>query len=133
MGKSVIRVVAAVIERDGRYLLTQRKKTAVLPLLWEFPGGKVEDDESEQDALLREVIHRIGVEVEIGDRIGEHFHEYSAYDVHMSLYACKLPDGAKPEPVGVNEISWAASNELEKYEFPPADQKTMDRLLGMTN
>jgi len=133
MGKPVIQVVAAVIERDGRYLLTQRKETAVLPLLWEFPGGKVEEGESEADALVREVEHRIGVFVVVGQKIGENMHQYGAYDVHISLYACTLPASATPQPVGVNEISWAASGELERYEFPPADQKTMDRLLGFTN
>lgn len=133
MAKEVIRVVAAVIERDGSYLLTQRKETAVLPLLWEFPGGRVEAGENDRDALVREVEHRIGVRIEVGKEIGEHMHEYRSYDVHMSLFACKLPEGAEPRPVSVNEISWAKSTELDKYEFPPADQRTMDRLLGFTN
>ena len=62
MGKDVIRVVAAVIEREGRYLITQRNAGAVLPLLWEFPGGRVESNESEEDALKREVKMRIGAE-----------------------------------------------------------------------
>ena len=56
-----IRVVAAVIERGGHYLITQRRATAVLPLSWEFPGGRVEDGETDHDALRREVRHRIGV------------------------------------------------------------------------
>ena len=55
-----IRVVAAVIERDGRYLITQRRPTAVLPLLWEFPGGRVEAGETDTHALKREVLHRLG-------------------------------------------------------------------------
>ena len=54
-----IRVVAAVIEREGRYLITQRRPTAVLPLLWEFPGGRVEDSETDAAALKREVRHRL--------------------------------------------------------------------------
>ncbi len=133
MPNPVIRVVAAVVERDGRYLLTQRQETAVLPLLWEFPGGRVEEGESEHEALVREVEHRIGVTVEILDRIGENVHEYRDYDVHLSLFACTIPAGATPKPVSVNEISWANSSELERYEFPAADQKTMDRLLGIAN
>ena len=133
MVKKVIRVVAAVIERDGCYLLTQRQETAILPLLWEFPGGRVESDETEEEALIREVEHRIGTAVSVGERIGEHHHEYRSYDVHMSLYACTLPEGVEPRPLSVNEISWAKSTELEKYDFPPADQQTMDRLLGFTN
>jgi len=53
-----IRVVAAVIEREGRYLITQRRPTAVLPLLWEFPGGRVEESETDAAALKREVRQR---------------------------------------------------------------------------
>jgi 8-oxo-dGTP diphosphatase len=133
MPKQLIRVVAAVIEREGRYLITQRKPTAVLPLLWEFPGGRVEEGESETQALVREVKGRIGSEVAVFEKLGDHFHEYEAYDVLMSMYACALPRGAEPTPVGVNEVRWVASEELERYEFPPADQSSMSKLLGVTN
>lgn len=133
MAKKLIRVVAAVIERDGRYLITQRKPTAVLPLLWEFPGGRVEDGESETQALIREVKHRIGSEVAVFEKLGDHFHEYEAYDVLMSMFACTLPRGAEPAAVGVNDVRWVASEDLETYEFPPADQSSMSKLLGVTN
>ena len=76
MGKEVIRVVAAVIEHEGRYLITQRQANAVLPLLWEFPGGRVEPGEDEAVALKREVRGRIGVDVVVGAKLGEHLHEY---------------------------------------------------------
>ena len=133
MAKKLIKVVAAVIERDGRYLITQRKPTAVLPLLWEFPGGRVEDGESETSALVREVVGRIGSEVSVFEKLGDHFHEYDAYDVLMSMFACSLPKGAEPRAVGVNEVRWVTSEELEDYEFPPADQSSMSKLLGVTN
>jgi 8-oxo-dGTP diphosphatase len=74
MEKEVIRVVAAVIEHDGRYLITQINAIDVLPLLWEFPGGRVEPGESVTHALLREVRGRIGVEVIAGAKIVEHVH-----------------------------------------------------------
>jgi 8-oxo-dGTP diphosphatase len=61
-----IRVVAAVIEREGSYLITQRRPAAVLPLLWEFPGGRVEEGETDTAALKREVLHRLGVDIEVG-------------------------------------------------------------------
>ena len=56
----LIRLVAAVIERDGRYLITQRRSTAVLPGLWEFPGGRVEDGETDEQALSRELARTAG-------------------------------------------------------------------------
>ena len=64
--KPHIRVVAAEIERDGRYLITQRRPVASLPLLWEFPGGKVEPGEPDASALARELLEKIGLEGEVG-------------------------------------------------------------------
>jgi 8-oxo-dGTP diphosphatase len=133
MGKRVIRVVAAVIERDGCYLITQRKESAVLPLLWEFPGGRVEATEGDATALFREVRHRLGVSVDIEGKLGEHVHEYEAYDVHLTLFSCTLPLGIEPTAVSVKEVRWVPSGRLDDYEFPPADQSTMSKLLGISN
>jgi 8-oxo-dGTP diphosphatase len=131
MAKEVIRVVAAVIEHDGRYLITQRNANAVLPLLWEFPGGRIESDERETEALLREVKGRIGVEIVIGDKLGEHVHDYTAYQVQLTMYSCKLPAEARPYPATVADLRWVTSRELLDYDFPPADEKTMSKLLGL--
>ena len=130
MGK-IIRVVAAVIAQDGRYLVTQRRPSAVLPLLWEFPGGRVEPDESETGALLREVKGRIGVEVVVGAKLGEHFHDYTTYQVQLTMYSCKLPAEARPYPATVADLRWVTSREFLDYDFPPADEKTMSKLLGL--
>ena len=132
MAKEVIQVVAAVIESDGRYLITQRNANAVLPLLWEFPGGRVEPNESEVGALKREVKGRIGIDVEVGGKLGEHLHEYSHYDVHLTLYSCRLIQGQSPYPASVNDLRWVTSREFLDYDFPPADEKTMSKLLGLT-
>ena len=131
MANEVIRVVAAVIEREGRYLLTQRTPTAVLPLLWEFPGGRVEPGETDIAALEREVEGRIGLRVAVFDKIGEHVHVYDGYDVAMTMFACALPAGAEPRAVGVNDVRWVRSQDLDKYPFPPADQQSMAKLLNI--
>ncbi|HEV7559488.1 MAG TPA: (deoxy)nucleoside triphosphate pyrophosphohydrolase [Kofleriaceae bacterium] len=123
--------VAAVIEHDGRYLITQRNTNAVLPMLWEFPGGRVEQDESETGALLREVRGRIGVEVIVGTKLGEHVHDYTSYQVHLTMYSCKLPAEARPYPATVADLRWVTSREFLDYDFPPADEKTMSKLLGL--
>jgi len=131
MGKEVIRVVAAVIEEGDRYLIVQRMPYAVLPLLWEFPGGQVEMDESAEEALIREVHWRIGVDVEVAAKLGQHVHEYEKYDVHLAMFACRLPAGAQPKTVNVNDLRWVKSAEMPDYEFPPADEQTMSKLLGL--
>lgn len=124
-------MVAAVIEREGLYLIAQRMPYAVLPLLWEFPGGQLEMDESHEDALIREVAWRIGIEVDIVDKLGDHIHEYEHYEVHLALFSCRLGAGVEPRAVNVNEIRWVKSSELRDYQFPPADEQTMTKLLGL--
>ncbi|MFZ5891728.1 MAG: (deoxy)nucleoside triphosphate pyrophosphohydrolase [Myxococcota bacterium] len=124
-----IRVVAAIIERSGRYLITQRRPYAVLPLLWEFPGGRVEEGESDRDALRREVLHRVGVGVEPGKLVSFVSHPYERYTVDLYLYECTLLDG-EPHAVNVNDFRWATSAEFDQLEFTPADEASMSRLLG---
>ena len=124
-----IRVVAAIIERGGRYLITQRRPTAVLPLLWESPGGRVEDGEGDRDALRREVLHRIGVGVEPGKLVSFVSHPYERYVVDLYLYECQLLEG-EPSPVNVNDFRWATSAEFDQLPFTPADEASMSKLLG---
>ena len=125
-----VRVVAAVIPRADRYLITQRRPTAVLGGLWEFPGGKVEEGESEEDALKREVRERVGVDAEVGICIGRRTHDYDGYSVDLSLYQARIQESADPQPVRVADCKWVKSAEFENYRFPAADQATMDLLLG---
>ena len=125
-----IRVVAAVIEHGGRYLITQRRATAVLPLLWEFPGGRVEEGESDAAALKREVQHRLGVDIQTGKLISFVSHPYEHYVVDLYLYEGRLLDG-QPSVVNVSDFRWVASDEFEAYPFTPADEASMSQLLGI--
>lgn len=124
-----IRVVAAVIERGGHYLITQRRATAVLPLSWEFPGGRVEDGETDRDALRREVRHRIGVDIAPGKLMSFVSHPYERYVVDLYLYECELLQG-EPSSINVNDFRWVESSEFDRYPFTPADEASMSRLLG---
>ena len=125
-----LRVVAAVIAREDRYLITQRRPQAVLAGLWEFPGGKVEEGETDAHALAREVRERVGVEVTVGACIGRRTHDYDGYSVDLALYQAQFQGDAEPSAVRVADCRWVASSEFEKYRFPAADQATMDLLLG---
>ena len=125
-----IRVVAAVVEKDGRYLITQRRPTAVLPLLWEFPGGRVEGSETDAGALKREVRHRLGVGIEVGQLISFVSHPYERYVVDLYLYECRLL-GGDPTVQNVNAFKWVTSAEFDQYPFTPADEASMNKLLGV--
>ena len=126
-----IRVVAAVLEKDGRYLITQRRATAVLPLMWEFPGGRVEDGETDANALKREVRHRLGADIDVGKLISFVSHPYEHYVVDLFLYECALV-GTTLEARNVHAFKWVASSEFDQYPFTPADEASMNKLLGVT-
>lgn len=126
-----IRVVAAVIEQQGRYLITQRRLTGVLAGLWEFPSGKVEAGESDEDALRRELRERVGVDVEVGRSTARRSHRYDGYVVDLVLYHATILPGEEPRPIRVADLCWVQPQELENYAFPPADQATTDLLLGL--
>jgi len=128
---TTIRVVAAVIAKEGRYLITQRRPAAVLPLLWEFPGGRVEPGESDADALKREVHHRISVQIEVGELISYVSHPYEHYVVDLHLYECRVVSG-ELRAVNVQDFRWVASDEFDQYPFTPADEASMNKLLGLT-
>ena len=129
--RRTIRVVAAVIQKNERYLITQRRKTAVLPLMWEFPGGKVEEGEADAAALRREVLERLGVEIEVGQLISFVSHPYEHYTVDLHLYECKLKS-ENLHAKAVNDFKWVTSSEFDQYTFTPADEASMNKLLGVT-
>lgn len=128
--RAKIRVVGAMIERDGRYLITQRPPRASLPLLWEFPGGKVEPGETDEEALARELREEMAIVVAVAERVVHVEHAYEQYDIDFCVYRCQLRDGAI-QHLRVHDHRWVRAEELDDYEFPAADEKTIARLLDL--
>lgn len=132
MARRRVRVVGAMIERNGRYLITQRPPTASLPLLWEFPGGRVEEGESDEEALRRELREEMAIDVQVDGKTMHVEHAYADYDIDFRVYRCKL---LTPEEeirhIRVYTHRWILPGELDAYEFPAADQKTLERLLNI--
>jgi 8-oxo-dGTP diphosphatase len=126
-----IRVVTAVIEQQGRYLITQRRHTGRLGGLWEFPSGKVEPGETDEAAIKRELRERVGVDVGIGGPKARRTQHYVGYSVDLILYEASILPDQEPRSLHVADFRWVAPQELEQYAFPPADQATTDLLLGM--
>lgn len=130
MASRQVVVVGALIEQDGQYLITQRSPLGSLPLLWEFPGGKVEAGESDEAALSRELLERTGLTVEVGDRAMHVQHAYPAYDIDFRVYRCRLTGGTL-DTRRVHDHRWVGPAEFDRYEFPAADQRTFELLLGL--
>lgn len=123
-----VRVVSAEIEVDGRYLITQRSAQAVLPLLWEFPGGRVRDGESDHAALLRCLAERLGVAAEVDEQLLQVEHTYPDYELTLAVYRVSLR-GA-PWARRVADLRFVPLEELGRYPFPPADRATVALLLS---
>ena len=111
---SRIRVVAAMIEQDGRYLITQRRPTARLPLLWEFPGGRVEENETDEAALARELLEEMEIAVDVGDRVMHVQHSYPSYDLDFRVYRCRILRGQIVHK-RVHDHRWVTSTEMKQY------------------
>lgn len=124
-----IRVVSAEIQRDGRYLITQRSAHAVLPHLWEFPGGRVRAGETDREALVRALGDRLGVEVRPMQRVMEVSHDYPDYTVTLAVWRCEI-GAEEPQAQAVAGLAWVAPDDFADYPFPGADQKTVDLLLS---
>jgi 8-oxo-dGTP diphosphatase len=113
-------VVAALVREAGRVLVSRRRADQAMPLLWEFPGGKVEPGEAPEAALAREVREELGCDVRVG-RIHEVvFHAYADFDLYMLVYACSITAGT-PEPIEVAEVAWVEAARLPELELLPAD------------
>jgi mutator protein MutT len=112
-------VSAAVIERDGRYLVTRRQRGVHLEGYWEFPGGKCEPGESLQDCLRRELQEELGSDAMPGAELLAVSHDYADRTIELHFIACRLID--TPIPRLGQEMRWVTATELGGMNFPPAD------------
>ena len=125
-----ILVVAALIEKDGRILLSQRHPDDPLANLWEFPGGKVEADETPPQALARELREELGVDAEVGEPWSFVHHRYPGKDVLILVYRATITGGT-PRPLAVAAVAWFTLAEAAKLAMPAADQPLLARLLAL--
>jgi 8-oxo-dGTP diphosphatase len=123
----MIQVVAAVICRDGKILITRRPDTVHLPGLWEFPGGKVEQGETLKAALMREIREEVGLDVIVFNQCLSIEHEYPRKSVQLHFFNCAIVAG-EPRAIQVAEFNWAAPPELVAYPFPEADREIILQL-----
>ena len=114
-------VVAALIWRDNKFMACQRPAHKARGLLWEFAGGKVEPGESGVDALIRECKEELGVTVSVGRVFFDVVHEYPDLLVHLTVYNAEIVDG-EPLKLEHNDIRWITADEIDEYEFCPADK-----------
>ena len=128
--QAAIVVTAAVIERDGAFLLTRRLEGTHLEGHWEFPGGKCEPGETLEECLARELREELGVEASVGGEVFSVRHAYAQRTVQLHFFACEIR-GAPTAMLG-QQMRWVPRGELAALPFPEADAALIARLSGVS-
>ena len=113
-------VVAAIIMRDNYFLLAKRNKNKYMGLKWEFPGGKVEENETFKEALSREILEELNVNIDIHNKIAEESYRDDQINIILHYFLCSIHD----EDISLSEheaIEWVKKEDFANYEFVPGD------------
>lgn len=125
----IINVVAAVIrDEEGRILITQRNLKKAQGGLWEFPGGKIESEETKEHAIVREIKEELDVDIEYKDYLAEKVFEYPEKTINLIALECKKING-EIRLLEHEAYAWVDEKELNDYEFAPADLFIIEKLL----
>jgi A/G-specific adenine glycosylase len=120
-------VTAAVIRRDGQVLLAKRPSRGLLGAMWEFPGGKIEPDETLEACLRREILEELGVEIGVGQSFGVYRHAYTHFRITLHAFLCELTAG-EPVPLEAAELAWVDPGELARYPMGKVDRQIARKL-----
>jgi A/G-specific adenine glycosylase len=120
-------VTAAILQRDGKILLARRPSKGLLGGMWEFPGGKVEQGESLESCLEREIREELGVNIRVGEQFGIYQHAYAHFRITLHAFVCELTDG-EPAPIEAAELAWVFSSKFVDYPMGKVDRQIAERL-----
>jgi len=123
----MVDVVAALVWDHGKFMICQRPANKARPLLWEFVGGKVEPGETKEQALIRECQEELAITLSVGDVFMEVVHEYPDINIKLTLFNATIADGV-PTLLEHNDIRWISVDEIENFEFCPADTEILERI-----
>ena len=128
-GRRVLVSAVALVDADGRVLLARRPAGKPMAGLWEFPGGKVNDDETPEAALIRELKEELAIDVAESCLAPLTFasHHYPEFDLLMPLYVCRRWEGTVTAQEG-QHLAWVRPNRLKEYPMPPADVPLISHL-----
>ena len=121
-------VVAALIWKGNKFMICQRPAHKARGLLWEFVGGKVEQGETKEQALIRECKEELNVLLSVGDVFMEVVHEYPDITVRLTVFNAVIAEGV-PQKLEHNDIRWITPAEIPQYDFCPADVEILDKLI----
>ncbi len=119
-----LEVTAAIIRQNGKILICQRPADKNCGLLWEFPGGKIEAGENGEQCIIRECQEELGVTLNVERELTDITYEYPDRIVHLHFYLCDIAAGV-PVKKEHNALAWITPDEVDQYEFCPADRKML--------
>lgn len=125
----MIEVVAALIWEDNKFMICQRPVSKTRGLLWEFVGGKVEQGETKEQALIRECQEELAITISVGKEFMDVVYEYPDITVHLTLFNASIIDG-KMKLLEHNDIRWITPDEIPQYDFCPADTEILKKIQG---
>lgn len=124
----IVNVVGAVItDQEGRILVAQRPYSEVSykSYKWEFPGGKMEENESGVEALVREIKEELDCDITVENKIGNLEYQYPDFTLNMELYLCRLQNGSVPKALEHNQIKWISPDRIDTLDWLEADYKIL--------
>ena len=128
MDMKLTEVVAALIWRGDKFMICQRPAHKARGLLWEFVGGKVESDETKEQALIRECKEELNILLSVGEVFMDVVHEYPDLTVHLTLFNATIAEG-EPQKLEHNDIQWITPSEIPNYDFCPADEEILKKII----
>jgi 8-oxo-dGTP diphosphatase len=123
-------VVCAIIEKGDFFLVAQRPDGKAMASLWEFPGGKVHENEPEEAALRRELLEELGVTVKIMRRLTPCYHAYREFSLTLIPFICSLVEG-EPQALEHSAMQWISPDDIPFYHFPAADLPVLEEYLAL--
>ena len=124
----MVEVVAALIWQNDKFMICQRPAHKARGLLWEFVGGKVEQGETKEQALIRECREELAVTLLVGNIFMDVIHKYPDITVHLTLFNATIAEG-KPQKLEHNDIKWITPDEIPNYDFCPADEGILKEII----
>lgn len=123
----MVEVVAALIWKNGKFMICQRPAHKARGLLWEFVGGKVEPGETKEQALVRECREELAVTVAVQDEFMSLVHEYPDITIRLTVFNAYIAEGV-PQLLEHNDVRWIPPKEIKNYDFCPADNKILEKI-----
>ncbi|MCK9166740.1 MAG: (deoxy)nucleoside triphosphate pyrophosphohydrolase [Acholeplasmatales bacterium] len=127
--KKQIEVCAALIKKDDKYFVVQRGPKGEVAFKWEFPGGKIEKNETHKEALKREIKEELNVDIEVNDFLMTVNHEYQTFNLTMHAYNSKIIAGTLKMREDQNNCLWLKPTEMNNYDFAAADLPIIEKLI----